>query len=373
MHVTALTCVQCGATYASDAIRYECDCGGSVDVTYDYDEIRGTVTWDRLRNRSLDHYRYRELLPVVRSEHRISMGAGGTPLVPSTVIGPDLGINLYFKLEGLNPTGSFKDRGTSVELGKAMDFGADTVVAASTGNMGASIAAYAARAGVDATIYVPAQTQGPKLKQMQSHGATLVEVDGDYSVAAAQAWNAYEENGTYLMGDYPYRGEGQKTVGYEIADQLGGVDTVVAPVGNGTLIHAVWKGFTELARIGLSDDVPRLAGVQAAGCNTVVDALHKGFSDIRPVQDVDTVAGAIACGDPLDGDQALHALQESDGYGVAVSDEDILDAKQVLAEQEGIYAEEAGAAGIAGMLNDPDRFEDGETVVCLVTGHGLKT
>lgn len=376
MHVQSLDCVRCGESYPADAVRYGCECGGSVDVTYDYDEIQGAVSWESLQGRPFDHYRYKEFLPVVEDEHRIVMGAGGTPLVRSKRIGPELGIDLWFKMESLNPSGSFKDRGTSVELGKAMDHGADEVVVASTGNMGASIAAYTARAGVTATIYVPeAVERTPKFKQMRSHGANIRIVDGDYNAAAKKAWAAYEEHGTYLMGDYPYRGEGQKTVGYEIVDQSRNefdVDTVVAPVGNGTLIHAVWKGFEELQAVGLLGDAPRVTGVQADGCNTVVNALQKGFDEVQSVEQVETVAGAIACGDPLDGDQAMNAIRESGGFGVAVSDEQILAAKARLAEAEGVYAEEAGAAALAGIVADADRLA-GETVVCLVTGHGLKT
>lgn len=377
MHVEGLTCVSCGTTYTADEIRYECDCGASLDVQYNYDTVADDVSWATLRERPLTHFRYHEFLPSVSEEHRITMGSGGTPLVRSTAIGMDLDCDLYFKLESLNPSGSFKDRGTSVELGTAMEKGADEIVVASTGNMGASIAAYTARAGVTANVYIPDAVTGPKLRQMQRHGANIVTVDGDYSVAAERAWTDYKENGTYLMGDYPYRGEGEKTVGHEIMDQAAvhdlTVDSVAVPVGNGTLIHAVWKGLHELERVGLTDRSPRMLGVQADGCSTVVNALQKGFDTVEPVDDVDTVAGAIACGDPLDGDQALHAIQDSDGFGAAVSDEQIVDAKQRLAQEEGIYAEEAGATALAGILANADRFDADETVVCLVTGHGLKT
>lgn len=371
MHVEALECVGCGESYPPDEVRYRCgECGSSLDVSYDYAEIDG-LTWDDLRARSFDHFRYREFLPVVDDEHLVRMGGGGTPVIGSGSLGGELGIALQFKLESLNPTGSFKDRGTSVELGKALDHGREEVVVASTGNMGASIAAYCARAGVRAEIYVPEDVGGPKRKQMEAHGAELVEVDGDYSLAAQKAWTDWEEDGIYLMGDYPYRGEGEKTVGFEIADRLD-ADTVVLPVGNGTLIHAVWKAFVELEEVGLVEETPRMVGVQAAGCNTVVNALEKGFETVEPVEEVDTVAGAIACADPLDGDQALQAITESDGFGIEVSDDEIRGAKSLLAEREGIYAEEAGAAGLAGIIKESRRFE-GENVVCPVTGHGLKT
>ncbi|MFB6167169.1 MAG: threonine synthase [Candidatus Nanohaloarchaea archaeon] len=372
MHVEALECVRCGERYDPSEVRYRCgECGSSLDVEYDYDEISGRVSWEKLRERTFDHFRYREFLPVVEEEHVVRMGGGGTPLAESKVLGEELGMDLRFKMESLNPTGSFKDRGTVVELGKALDHGRDEIVVASTGNMGASIAAYTARAGVEARIYVPEGAGGPKMKQMRSHGAELVEVDGDYSDAAEKAWKDWEEKGIYLMGDYPYRGEGEKTVGFEIADQWS-PDAVVMPVGNGTLIHAVWKAFQELEKVGLVDHTPSMVGVQAEGCNTVVDALQKGYEEVRPAEEVDTVAGAIACRDPLDGEEALESVRESGGEGVAVSDEEIMEAKRKLAEKEGIYVEEAGAASLAGLRKLQGEIEGGK-VVAGMTGHGLKT
>ncbi|MDY6770177.1 MAG: threonine synthase [Candidatus Nanohaloarchaea archaeon] len=374
--MTALECIACGDTYPPDEVRYRCSCGGSLDVAYDHDEIAG-VTWDDLRSHPFDHLRYRDFLPVVEADHVVRMGGGGTPVIDAARLGDRLGIDLRFKLESLNPTGSFKDRGTSVELGRALDHGADAVVVASTGNMGASIAAYTARAGVDARIYIPDSTGGPKRKQMESHGADVVTVDGDYDLAATRAWRDWEEQGRYLMGDYPYRGEGEKTVGFEIADQLGRRDlsdvAVVLPVGNGTLIHAAWKAFTELEEVGLIDATPRMVGVQAAGCNTVVDALQKGFDTVEPVDEVDTVAGAIACANPLDGDPALHAIRDSGGTGVAVDDDAIMAAKDALSREEGVYAEEAAAAAYAGLEQIQGEFDADQTVILPICGHGLKT
>ncbi|MCJ7478696.1 MAG: threonine synthase [Candidatus Nanohaloarchaeota archaeon QJJ-7] len=372
MHVESLECVDCGKEYPPEEVRYRCSgCGSSLDVSYDYSEISG-ISWRELKDRDFSHFRYREFLPVVGEKNMLHMGGGGTPVVESRVMGDELGIDLWFKMESLNPTGSFKDRGTSVELGKALDHGEEEVVVASTGNMGASIAAYSARAGIEARIYVPEDTGGPKLEQMSSHGAELREVEGGYSKAAQKAWKDWDERSIYLMGDYPYRGEGEKTVGFEIADQID-ADTVVLPVGNGTLIHAVWKAFEELEKVGLNEQLPRMVGVQAEGCNTVVKALEKGYEDVRAIEGAETVAGAIACADPLDGEQAREAIEDSGGFGTAVSDREIMNAKELLAEKEGIYAEEAGAAGLAGILKREDKFDKRETVVCPITGHGLKT
>ncbi|MFB6217203.1 MAG: threonine synthase [Candidatus Aenigmatarchaeota archaeon] len=373
MHVKALKCVDCDEEYSPDKIKYRCEsCGSSLDVVYDYDEIKNKISWDKIRERTPSHLRYREFLPLLDPKFVMEMGEGGTPLMESAFFSEKLNIDLHFKMESLNPTGSFKDRGTSVELGKALEHGAGEVVVASTGNMGSSIAAYCARAGVNAKIYVPEDVGGPKLRQMKEHGAEIFEVEGDYSLAAERAWNEWEENRTYLMGDYPYRGEGEKTVGHEIGDQID-ADKVVLPVGNGTLIHGTWKGLKELKKVDLKQQTPQMVGVQAEGCNTVVKALKKGYENVRPVEETDTVAGAIACADPLDGDQALNSIKQSNGFGTAVTDDEIIKAKRLLAEKEGIYAEEAGAAPLAGILKNRKKFEERETVVCVITGHGLKT
>ncbi len=373
MHVQGLVCVGCGEVYTADEIRYSCKkCHSSVDVLYNYNEVKNKLSWDLLRERNFSHLRYKELLPVLDPDFIVRMGEGGTPLLKSTSLGEKLGIDLYFKMESLNPTGSFKDRGTSVELGKALEHGAEEIVTATTGNMGSSIAAYCARASVEARIYVPHGVASPKLKHMREHGAEVIEVSDDYNDAEERAWEDKEEDDMYLMGDYPYRGEGEKTVGHEIGDQAE-VDKVVAPIGNGTLIHGVWKGFCELRTTGLLKKCPEMVGVQSKGCNSVVGALNKGREKPDVIDQPDTVADAISCGEPLDGDQAIMALRESEGTGITVSDKDILEAKQVLAKREGIYAEEAGAVALAGILKNRENFRQGEKVVCIVTGHGLKT
>ena len=370
MHESHLECRDCGEEY--DEMRYRCDCGSGLEVILDYDTIRETVSWFTLKQRTFDHHRYREFYPVVEPDHIISLGSGGTTLIPSRHIGPELGLdNLYFKFEGLNPTGSFKDRGTSVEVGKALDEGTTDAVVASTGNMGASVAAYCARAGITAHIFLPEDVSGNKLAQMKRHGAELHRVDGDYSDAAAKAVAAAEENDWFLMGDYAYRAEGEKSVGFEIMDQTD-PDTVVVSVGNGTLLHGMHKGIREMRDVGLVDDVPRIIGGQAEGCSTVARAYQEGLDTVPTVEDPDTIAGAIACGDPLDGQPALEAIRSTDGFADAVSDDALEEALDLMAE-EGIYAEESCGAALATILANQDRFDQDEQIVCVVTGHGLKT
>lgn len=371
MNIKNLTCLQCDKEFDPEEIRFRCTaCGESLDVKYDYDRIAKDVSWSQFQKRPFDHFRYREFLPVVRKEHMISMAAGGTPLLQAARI--DVSFELLFKIESMNPTGSFKDRGTSVELGAALDHGAKKVVVASTGNMGASIAAYTSRGGMECRIYVPGGTYGPKRKQMREHGAEIREVKGGYDDAAERAWSDWEQEDWYLMGDYPYRGEGEKSVGFEIAEQTT-PDYIVLPVGNGTLFHAVWKSFQELRKVGLIEERPRMMAVQAEGCNTVVRAFQENRDHVEPVDHAETIAGAIACEDPIDGEPALMAIRESNGMGLAVSEDEIREARRELARKEGIYAEEAGAVSFAGIKKAESRFEPGDTVVAGITGHGLKS
>lgn len=274
MYVESLRCVGCGSTYSPENIVYVCkDCGSSLDVVYNYDQIQDIIDWKTLKSRGFSHFRYHEFLPLVSKENVVSLGEGGTPLIKSEGLSGMFDFDLYFKLESYNPTGSFKDRGTSTELGRALDFGVDEIAVASTGNMGASIAAYCARADVTVKVFVPVDVSGPKVDQIREHGAEIIRVDGDYNLAAERAWDEYEKKEKYLMGDYPYRGEGEKTVGFELAEQIT-ADKVVVPVGNGTLLHGIWKGYNEFDRVDLIDDKPELLGVQAEGCNTIVNPLR---------------------------------------------------------------------------------------------------
>lgn len=362
-------------------------------MIYDYQSL-GDLDWELFDKRRFSQFRYREFYPVVEDAHIVSLGEGGTPLIPSQQLAEELGIDqLWFKLEGMNPTASFKDRGTAVEISKALEFGAEEVVVASTGNMGASIAAYGARAGIKAKIYVPRGVPETKLKQMKAYGAEVEPVAGDYTLAAAKAKQYYQGQEAYLMGDYPYRGEGEKSLGFELVDQIT-ADQVLLPIGNGTLMKGTWKGFSEFKKVGLTHNLPAMVGVQAENCSTVVAAwrewqrqgltkegelnvgwLQNSEIEIPEIEDPETVAGAIACGHPLDGWEALKAIIESKGKGVSVSDREIKQASKLLAEKEGIYSEESGAVSLAGLLKlqEQGRLDQQQTIVVVVTGHGLKT
>ncbi|MBI4448554.1 threonine synthase [Candidatus Woesearchaeota archaeon] len=337
---------------------YRCLCGGSVEVMH---PAFPRLSWRTIRARPFHHWRYHDF--YIHIPRPISLGEGGTSLIHSI---QDRG--LHFKIEGDNPTGSFKDRGSTIEVSSAQALGARKVVLASTGNMGASVAAYAARGGLECTVYIPHNTTEEKLGEMRAFGTKLVKVRGDYTKAAATARKVARDRGGFLCGDYSLRREGEKSIAFELVDSLGSVDNVVVPMGNGTLISSLWQGFCDLASVGLLRQMPRLIGVQAQGCKPIADAFV-GRHSIRTVMPR-TIASAIACGDPLDGELALRALSASRGRAVVVSDKEMVVARRAMARHEGIDSEPSGAAPYAafGKLKLPKD----QVTVCVVTGHGLK-
>ena len=365
MYEKEIVCSSCGRAYPLKGLIFRCEgCGGSLEVVFDYRKLRKVT--ERFGKRPFNHSRWTELYPVRKL---VSSQEGGTPLVRSKNIEKGLGFRVWFKLESQNPTDSFKDRGSSVEVAKALEFRSKRVVCASTGNMGASVAAYSSMSGLECTIITPKGTVSVKLDQILSYGARLYQVPGDYTMAAELAERAFREHGIYLLGDYLYRREGTKSVGYEILEKLS-PDWIFSPVGNGTLISAVQKSVLEFRTLGLSRARPRLAGIQALNCSPVTKAFKSG-RPIRPVSG-ETVAKAIECGSPLDGERALQAITNSKGFSETVTDSEILRARNLLSRKEGLFAEPAGAVSLAGLLNARNRIEKGSDVVCLVTGHGLK-
>jgi threonine synthase len=389
MHEKYLQCFNCGAKYTVDEIIFRCnECHGSLEVVFDYPSLRKLISVKKLRSRPFNHARYFELYPVDRP---LSIQEGGTPLIRSRNLETELklGFDLWFKYEAQNPTGSFKDRGSSVEVARALDIINNRhnpfkgVACASTGNMGASVAAYSAMANLKCTILTPRNAPETKVEQILAYGARVYKISGDYTKAARIVEEAFLNHGVYLLGDYLYRREGTKSVGFEIADQLGdefsfkAPDYLISPIGNGTLLSALWKAFKELEQLRLLRELPAMAGTQAIGCSPVSRAFtvyKKGKkAQIKPVKGK-TIATAIDCGDPLDGPRTFAALQESRGFANEVSDRDILRARELLARREGLFVEPAGAAAFAGLIKaaKQKKIPKGSRVVCLLTGHGLK-
>jgi threonine synthase len=365
MIVKYIECYRCKKRFPSDTIIFQCDkCGCSLDLIYDYNKIKEHILHESFKKGEIRHWKYWPFYPIEHLDKVITMNEGGTPLLES-----NKQKGLFFKYEGVNPTCSFKDRGTTVEISRVRELGIKEVACASTGNMGASVAAYSARAGIKATIYVPTFASLSKLKQIVSYGAGLVRVKGTYEDTLNKTKELREKTGVYLTGDYPYRGEGEKSVGFEIIDQMDWKvpDYIVCPMGNGTLIYGIYKGLVEFKKTGLIKKIPRIIGVQAKGCNPIVEAFKMKKREFTAVKKPKTEAGAIACGNPVDGFEALDSLYSTKGLAVDVTDKEMSLAKKELGK-EGIYAELSGAASFAAVK----KLNIKGPIVCVVTGHGLK-
>jgi len=297
------------------------------------------------------------------------MGEGSTPLVPLPKLSACLQLDVYVKLEGLNPTGSFKDRGMTLAISKAVEDGATAVICASTGNTSASAAAYAARAGLTTAVIIPGgKIALGKLAQALIYGAKVVAVDGNFDEALRLVREISEKHPVALVNSInPYRLEGQKTGAFEVVDALGDApDVLCIPVGNAGNISAYWMGFQQFHGLGKAARLPRLMGFQAEGAAPLVNG--------AVVKNPETVATAIRIGDPVRGEQAMAAMRESGGQVDSVTDDEILAAYRMLAADEGVFCEPSSAASVAGLIkaHAAGRLQTGERVVCVLTGNGLK-
>jgi len=373
-----LKCITCGKEYREQDTATNClDCGDPLDCLYDFEQVKKRLNVYNLKNSSLSALKYLALYPILDFDKIVSLEEGGTPLLHAKNIGKDLGLNqLYIKNEGANPTGVFKDRGTMVEVTKAKELAAEAICFASTGNMAASVAAYASIAGIPCYVLVPEGTPIGKLSQTLSYGARVIQVRGTYSDCAKLAEEMAKKYGFYLAGDYVFRGEGQKSQAYEIVEQLlwKSPDYVVCPVGVGTNFTAIAKGFEEFKHLGLIKKTPKLLGVQARGSNVVFKAFEEGRSDYDTIHKVDTVCSAVAVGNPVDAKKLLPFIYKSEGKIVEMRDRDVLEAEQIMAKQEGVFIEPSGALPIAAVkkLSEEKFFNPDDVIVCIATGNGLK-
>lgn len=311
---------------------------------------------------------YKEWLPVSENTPALTLNEGNTPLVRLEKLSEEWGINLFVKLEGANPTGSFKDRGMVMAVAKAKEEGKSVLICASTGNTSASAAAYGARAGLRTIVVIPeGRIALGKLAQAKMYGAEILSIKGNFDEALEMVREVGQEDGVALVNSVnPYRLEGQKTIAFEIIDQLERVPDILAlPVGNAGNISAAWKGFSEYAE-KKGTRRPTLLGIQAAGAAPIVNN--------EVVKNPETIATAIRIGNPASWNLALKALDESNGTILAATDEEILEAYQLIAAKEGIFAEPASCASIAGIKKQvmDGRIEKGSTVVAILTGNGLK-
>jgi threonine synthase len=360
-------CFECDSRYPLDQVLYTCEkCDGVLEIALDATELNDV----RLEGSGV--WRYARLLPVDISK-RVTMAEGATGQHRCDRLAGEFGIeNLYIKNEGENPTGSFKDRGMTVGVTRAMELGAKAVACASTGNTAASLAAYAAKAGLRAIVLVPGgKVAMGKVAQSVIHGAQIAQIDGNFDDAMRAVRELSIETGSvYLLNSInPFRLEGQKTLAYEVCESLGKApDVLVLPMGNAGNVSAIWKGFREFHQAGFIDSLPRMIGVQAAGASPIVRVINDGATEcVEP--NPETVATAIRIGAPVNWPKAVAAIRDSGGVAGTVTDDEILQAQRDLARKEGRFVEPASAAPIAYLRKN--RVE-AETVVCVTTGHGLK-
>lgn len=306
------------------------------------------------------------LLPLSKKPE-LTLGEGETPLLELKNLSKKMGCTLWAKCEFSNPTGSFKDRGSVIEISKALELGKKGVVCASTGNMAASLSAYAAKARLTCVVVVPAKTPESKLEQALSCGATLEKVDGTYDTCVFVAEDCAKNNNFFLCGDYVIRREGQKSIGWELAQSNITIDSIVVPVGNGTVGVAVLKGFDEKRG---SKRLPMFFGVQADHANPI-EIAWKSKRKVQALQNTQTIASAFNVGNPLDGYLVIDWLEKTRGEMCTVSDKQIVQAQELLATKEGLFVETTAATTLAGLLKNREKFQ-GQTVVLVLTGSGLK-
>src|SRR5579862_8475850 len=375
-----LRCRECHKSWGN-APRSICeDCFSPLEVAYDYDALRESFTRERISRRSPNMWRYAELLPLP-ADFAPSVPAGFTPLLQAPRLAQSLGSkNLYVKNDAVClPTLSFKDRVVAVALAQAKEFGFDTVACSSTGNLANSTAAQAARSGFRRVLFRSADLEPAKILGTQIFGAKLVRIAGSYDQVNRLCSQIADERrwGFVNVNLRPYYAEGSKTVGFEIAEQLGWrlPDNVVVPMAGGSLITKIKKAFDELIKLGLVDEKPvKFFGAQATGCSPISTAVKTGSTEVDP-QKPATIARSLAIGNPADGHYAIKAIKHTGGWSEDVSDPEVIDSIRLLAQTEGIFTETAGGVtvGCAGKLYRQDRILPEETTVLCITGNGLKT
>ena len=377
---TGLSCKECGHPYEAGA-RHVCEdvCFGPLEVVYDYDEIRRRVSRAAIEAGPASIWRYRDFLPIEGDP--IDVGTGFTPLLRANRLARRLGLKkLYIKNDGVNmPTLSFKDRVVSVALTRARELGFSTVSCASTGNLANSTAAIAAHAGLECCVFIPSDLELGKVLGTLIYNPTLMAVKGNYDQVnrlCSEVANTYGW-GFVNINLRPYYSEGSKTLGYEVIEQLGWQlpDHIVAPLASGSLFTKIRKGFDEFIKVGLVDEKPvRFSGAQAEGCSPIAQAFAEGRDFITPVKP-NTIAKSIAIGNPADGPYAIDIANRTGGSIAAVSDTEIVEGIQLLAETEGVFTETAGGTTIAVLkkLVEQGRIDPEETTVAYITGNGLKT
>ncbi len=346
------------------------------EIALNMEFITETTDFEKYKHLPPGYLKYLPLLPVERLEYLDPLSEYVTPFILSHQLGDDLTVTLYFKLESKNRTGSFKDRGSLIDVAMAKELNATGIVLASTGNMAASCACYCSVHNLPCFVVIPEGIPRQKLAQIACYNAHVIQIGGNFNDAESLSKRLAElPLGLYLAGDYAFRVEGQKTAVFEIVDQLdyNPPDMIVIPVGCGTNLAAYYKGLQEYKTLGLIDKIPQLIGIQAEGAAPIVRSFQAGRTEIIPFDSVKTKASAIAVADPLDGIKVLDAVYQTNGKMISVTDEEILEAQKQLAQKEGFFVEFSSASAIAGLLK-LEKEEDlkYKRIVCILTGDGLK-
>ncbi|MFH1100849.1 MAG: threonine synthase [Methanobacteriota archaeon] len=357
-----LVCQTCQKEYPSHEPVWRCECGGFLSI-----DFHARFPQNVIQKRKNTLWRYREALPIIHDEHIVSFDEGYTPLLKEQI----LGRNVLLKLDYLFPSGSYKDRGASVLVSKIKELGVQRVVEDSSGNAGAAIAAYCAKAGITCDVYVPEKTTQKKLLQIERYGAHLHKIHGSREDTANAAWSATKTR--YYASHYwnPFFFHGTKTFIFEVVEQLGwnAPDIVILPIGNGTLLMGTYIGLKELHREGIIQNLPKIIGVQAQNCAPIASAWIKKLNTIKTVKTKKTIAEGIAVASPVRGKDILRIIQETKGTILSVSEQEIKNAFQEIT-QKGYYIEPTAAAAIAGFKKYP--MKKNKTVIIPLTGHGIK-
>ncbi len=378
--VKGLQCRECGQAYPKEPLHVCETCFGPLEIVYDYDRIKKTITREKILSGPKSLWRYRDLLPI-DGEPQAGLYSGFTPLIRAHRLGEALGVKeLYIKDDSVNhPTFSYKDRVVSVAISKAIEFGFDTVSCASTGNLANAVAAHAAKAGLTCYVFIPDGLEQGKIIGSAIYGPRTISIKGNYDDVNRLCSEIADKYGWAFVNVNlrPYYAEGAKTHAFEIAEQLGWKlprHIVVASAG-GTILPKIGKAFNELKRVGLIEDSHcKIYSAQATGCAPIIQALKKGTDLISPLKP-NTIATSIAIGNPADGYYVLKTIQESGGWGESATDEEILEAIKLLAQTEGIFTEPAGGTevAVAKKLIQQGRIPPDESVVISITGNGYKT
>jgi len=378
-YVVDLYCKLCEKRYSADEPLRLCECGRPLFVQYDLDKVKNAVTKEMIRERTENMWRYREMLPVKEDENILSLGEGYTPLFHTESLGKDIGLkNLYLKDEGVNPTGSFKARGLCMAVSKAKELGMKKICLPTAGNAGGAAAAYGAKGGMEVMISMPGTTPSCFKAEAVALGAKLLFVDGSI-VDAGKYLKTQVDDSWYDVSTLkePYRVEGKKTMGLDLAEQMNWElpDVIIYPTGGGTGLIGMWKAFNELEEIGwIGSKRPRMVSVQADGCAPIVKAFHDNTKFAEPWQNPTTVAAGLRVPQAVGDFAMLEVLRESGGTGVMVSDDELMEGVKLVGKHTGIFAAPEGGAALIAVrkMLESGEIKPDEKVVVFITGSGLK-